>query len=312
MHWSNSKSGCLATAKTLTMLLIVFSSLTLAQEMGDAESYFKRGDVFLQSKQLDEAVAQFKHAVRIKPNWAEAYFKLGEAYSATPLTDRSYSEKHKAALNAFEQASRLKPEWAEAHYEVGRKSSGDVAIESYKKAIRLKPELTAAHEALALAYLYQKKNQPAISSLLTAVRLEPNRPLPHKLLGLVYLIVDERKKAVSEYELLKSLDPEMADYLNKAILSRTKPTFGIESGRLISVPAPHYPEEARKLGISGSVTVALVINEKGIVTEARATNGPSELRSAAEAAALKARFKPTKLSGQAVSVNGVITINFVR
>jgi len=63
--------------------------------------------------------------------------------------------------------------------------------------------------------------------------------------------------------------------------------------------------------ISGSVTVELSIDEQGRVTSAKAVSGPAELRPAAEAAALKARFEPTRLSGKPVNVKGVITYKFV-
>jgi TonB family protein len=151
----------------------------------------------------------------------------------------------------------------------------------------------------------------AITTLQDAIRLKPTEALPHKLLGLAYLVVDEPQQALEQYTILQSLDVTMADYLNHAILSPNKPTFGVASGKLVSVPQADYPEAARSKGISGKVTVEVTINEQGRVTSARAISGPAELGGAAEAAALKARFAPTKLSGTTVSVNGVITFNFV-
>ena len=50
--------------------------------------------------------------------------------------------------------------------------------------------------------------------------------------------------------------------------------------------------------------------ETGKVIAASATSGPSTLREAAVQAALKARFSPTKLSGQPVKVSGVINYKF--
>ena len=87
-------------------------------------------------------------------------------------------------------------------------------------------------------------------------------------------------------------------------------SFGVTRGRLISTPKPAYPDVARKNGIRDRVTVHVSIDPQGKVTSAQAVSGPSELRQAAEAAALKARFEPTKLSGTAVSVIGVIDYNF--
>jgi protein TonB len=57
--------------------------------------------------------------------------------------------------------------------------------------------------------------------------------------------------------------------------------------------------------------VQILVNEDGTVKTARAVGGHPLLQQAAVAAARKARFSPTLLSGQPVKVAGVITYNFV-
>jgi outer membrane biosynthesis protein TonB len=52
------------------------------------------------------------------------------------------------------------------------------------------------------------------------------------------------------------------------------------------------------------------VDEKGSVTSARAVSGHPLLRPAAEAAARRARFSPTLLSGRPVKVRGVLTYDF--
>jgi len=296
------------------LLSILLCSLVFAQNSSDAEVHFTRGEAYLRSNQYGDAIKEFQQAVAINPKWPDAYFKLGMAYSAVPLTNGDTGENLKAALKAFEKAVQLRPEWPEALTELGSKYSSllqyDKAIGSLKKAIALNAELEQAHENLAIAYLYIGHYTEARDRLLEAIRIKPEFPRPHKLLGLAYLILDEREKALAQYQILQSLDPEMARYLNSAIQSRSKPTFGVTSGKLISVPKPDYPAAAKSNGISGSVTVEVEIDEEGKVTSVRSLNGPVELRSAAEAAAMKARFTATKLSGTGVTVKGVITFNF--
>ena len=60
----------------------------------------------------------------------------------------------------------------------------------------------------------------------------------------------------------------------------------------------------------GVVKVDVVLDETGKVISASASSGPGALRDAAVQAALKARFSPTKLSGQPVKVSGVINYKF--
>ena len=85
---------------------------------------------------------------------------------------------------------------------------------------------------------------------------------------------------------------------------------GVLNGTAMSLPAPTYPDTARRLRVSGVVTVEVVVDETGKVISAQATGGPSALRDVAVQAAMKARFSPTKLSGQPVKVAGSINYKF--
>lgn len=85
---------------------------------------------------------------------------------------------------------------------------------------------------------------------------------------------------------------------------------GVLNGIAVSLPSPLYPETAKRLRVSGAVSVEVVIDETGKVISAQASSGPAALRAVAVQAALKARFSPTKLSGQPVKVAGTISYKF--
>ena len=85
---------------------------------------------------------------------------------------------------------------------------------------------------------------------------------------------------------------------------------GVLNGTALSLPPPSYPEAAKRLRTQGVVTVDVVLDETGKVVAANASSGPPVLREAAVQAALKAKFSPTKLSGQPVKVSGVINYKF--
>lgn len=85
---------------------------------------------------------------------------------------------------------------------------------------------------------------------------------------------------------------------------------GVLNGTALSLPAPLYPDSARRLRIAGLVAVEVVVDETGKVISAEATSGPAALREVAVQAALRARFSPTTLSGQPVKVSGLINYKF--
>lgn len=85
---------------------------------------------------------------------------------------------------------------------------------------------------------------------------------------------------------------------------------GILNGKATNLPAPSYPDMAKRARASGIVEVEVVIDITGKVISAKAVKGHSLLLLSAEQAAKLARFTPTLLSGQPVRVTGTITYNF--
>jgi TonB family protein len=105
----------------------------------------------------------------------------------------------------------------------------------------------------------------------------------------------------------------------KDIRKRFDPMFAVPdptdvlNGRALSLPKPEYPDQARAHHLSGKVVVKVWIDEVGQVTGARdMCQGLPYLSEASIAAALKARFTPTKLKGVPIKVPGVIVYNFRR
>jgi TonB family protein len=85
---------------------------------------------------------------------------------------------------------------------------------------------------------------------------------------------------------------------------------GVLNGTALHLPPPAYPDAAKRMRTQGVVSVDVILDETGKVVAANASSGPAILREAAVQAALKARFSPTKLSGQPVKVSGVINYKF--
>ena len=75
---------------------------------------------------------------------------------------------------------------------------------------------------------------------------------------------------------------------------------------------PTYPAEARRAGISGSVTIDVTVNPDGSVRKARVLEAkPKGLFEAAAVTAIqKWRFKPKTVDGKAVEFHGVQTVKF--
>lgn len=96
--------------------------------------------------------------------------------------------------------------------------------------------------------------------------------------------------------------------------SNTGITKPVEGGALdskaISMPKAVLSEEAKRLKLSGRVTVKVIVDENGKVVSALALNGPAALREAAVAAAKQATFAPVTQDGITVRVTGTLTYDF--
>jgi len=82
------------------------------------------------------------------------------------------------------------------------------------------------------------------------------------------------------------------------------------SNRVISLPRPVYPEDARLQKVGGIVRVLAVIDESGSVADAEAVSGSPMLQEAAVNAAKQAKFEPLGRAGSSTKMKTIISYNF--
>ena len=88
-------------------------------------------------------------------------------------------------------------------------------------------------------------------------------------------------------------------------------SFGVINSKAVGIPKPEYPEAAKIARISGEVQAAVIVGEKGNVIWARVKAGHPLLQAAVKKVVCQAHFKPIKLSGKPVAVNGFIVYKFM-
>ncbi len=74
----------------------------------------------------------------------------------------------------------------------------------------------------------------------------------------------------------------------------------LTAANAIRMVTPVYSPIAQRANIEGRVTVEVEINEKGDVVSAKAVSGHQLLRSSAEDAASKSKFRPAMFGSQAI------------
>lgn len=88
-------------------------------------------------------------------------------------------------------------------------------------------------------------------------------------------------------------------------------TDDITPPRLREVASPEYTAEAKKLKIEGQVTLAIIIDKKGEVVDAKVVKGLGHgLDENAVVAVKEWRYKPAEKDGVPVAVKMEVTVDF--
>jgi len=135
-------------------------------------------------------------------------------------------KKYQKAILFLNKAVELNPEFKEAYYNLGlsyeRLGKYKDAIKNLKEAIKLSPDDANAYYALGYVYYQKKKNKQAVEAFENAARLKPKNPFTHSKLGYAYLAWGKEERAREQYQVLKSLNSELADELYDAINQHKK------------------------------------------------------------------------------------------
>jgi Tfp pilus assembly protein PilF len=119
---------------------------------------------------VEEAIAEFQKALRLRKDFAPAHNGLGTALSKQGKLDE--------AIAAYKEATRLKPDLAEAHCNLGialgRGGRLDEAVAAFHEAIRLKPGFADAYHDLGIALQLLGRLDEAVVAFKEALRLKPD------------------------------------------------------------------------------------------------------------------------------------------
>ena len=153
----------------------------------DPELAVDRGAMLATQQRWDDAAAEFRAAIALKPDFAKAHYNLGNILKSQGDPDK--------AIAAYEEAIRLKPDFAEAHYNLGNimKNQGEraKAIAAYREAIRFKPDFAEARTNLGNALRDQGELEQAIIQYREAIRLEPTLAEAH--INLAFVLYSQGK-----------------------------------------------------------------------------------------------------------------------
>jgi tetratricopeptide (TPR) repeat protein len=180
-----------------------------------AQEWFERG---FKATLPDEKVHSYNEAIRLQPNYPEAFYNRGLA--------RYYKGELDSALADYNEAIRLKLDFADAFYNRGlaRHKKGDLepAFKDYSEAIRLKPNYANAFDNRGAVRRIQGDLEGALKDHNEAIRFKPDDlAVSYNNRGYVRRLQGDFEGALEDYNEGIRLKPDSPDpYYGRALVSQ--------------------------------------------------------------------------------------------
>lgn len=166
-------------------------------------------------RNVEGAIENFKKALQINPDYAEAHNSLGIVLQSQGCFDE--------AIASYRKALQIRPDLVEAHNNLGTalKHQGrlDEAIASFGKALKIDPRFAESYNNLGTALKDQGRLTEAISSFGKALQLNPRFAEAHSGLGVALQEQDRPYEAITSFDRAISFNSGYVEaYLNRAIV----------------------------------------------------------------------------------------------
>lgn len=179
-------------------------SLPIAEipsEFTSAADALTGGNRLFDAGETERAIDAYLQAVKMDPNMAEAFFKLGIAYS---LVESEISSAAEVDPNSTPEPTSRKAQEKKKNSEKAFES----AVTAYKKVIAANSEDHNAHFFLGLSYNKLNEDEDAARSLREAVKLQPDNAEYQTELGAVYIKLAKYYEAATALKKALEIDPE--------------------------------------------------------------------------------------------------------
>jgi Flp pilus assembly protein TadD/TolB-like protein len=171
-----------------------------------SNAYNLRGNIYHNKGDYDRAIADYNQFLRLESNNAVVYSNRGNSYHGKGDYDR--------AITDYNQAIRLNPDFAIAYSNRGNsyysKGDYDRAIADCTQAIRLNPDFAIAYNNRGTSYNKKEDYDRAIADYTQAIRLNPDFAVAYNNRGNSYYSKGDYDRAIADFTQAIRLNPDYA------------------------------------------------------------------------------------------------------
>jgi tetratricopeptide (TPR) repeat protein len=210
------------------LFALVCASIAIAYRPIMARFHYSSGYTLDQSKDFDNAIAEYNEAIRLDPRYADAYYARGYVWNEKKQLDKAISD--------FSEAIRLNPRGSDAYYARAyarnEQKQFDMAIADYNQAVRLEPNSFGLYVNRAMVWAAKNENLKAIADYNEAIRINPNDADVYNYRGYLLSAEAEYDKALADYNAAIRIEPNHAlAHISSAWILTTCPDERIRDGK---------------------------------------------------------------------------------
>ena len=189
--------GCSGSAGSDEANQNMNASVAEPSEITDASAALAEGTIFLDTGEIDKAIDALSEAVKLDPDLALAWFRLGIAYALAEKRDETLPTT--SPVESSNKPAKVKPNSEKAF---------EKAVAAYKKMIAINAEDDVAHFNLGRAYNKLNEDENAAKSLKQAVKLKPDDTEYQTELGAILIKLAQYHEAIAPLKKALELDPD--------------------------------------------------------------------------------------------------------
>lgn len=179
---------------------------SVAKTPTSAYAHNNLGAALAAQGEVDAALPEFGHALRLVPGFVDAHYNLGRALAACGRLDE--------AISHYEEAVRRRPEFGAAHGNLGTalfaQGRRPEALLHFQTAARLQPDSPEALGNLGTAELAAGDAAAAVKTLERALALQPDFAEAHYNLGNALWVLGRKAEGLREFQRALALRPDFS------------------------------------------------------------------------------------------------------